>query len=178
MRKSVSLAFGLSLAFILLMNFLFFIIANAIEGSIDTQIQTLTQYPYLIFYRLAQPMAHFPWDIVGWINNETVYNQADQLRFALMLVAIIVGAIIAGLAGGSIKNALIGWTITCIILIIFVGIAAYNVPGVRNLITGITGATFDETIVWIIIRGIFNTIIYGLLAALIALIAGKSKTYK
>ena len=177
MRKSISLAFGLSLIFILLMNFLFFIIANAIEGSIDTQIQFLTEYPFLIFYRLAQAMGHFPWDIVEWINNDSIYSQADQLRFVLMLVAIIVGAIIAGLAGGSIKNAVIGWTITCIILIIFVGIAAYNEQVVRNLITGISGATFEEAIVWIVIRGIFNTILYGLLTALIALIAGKSKSY-
>ena len=178
MRKSISLAFGLSLIFILLMNFLFFIIANAAEGSIDTQIQHLTQYPYLIFYRLAQAMGHFPWDIVDWINNDAIYSEFDHLRFGLMLVAIIVGAIIAGLAGGSIKNAVIGWTITCIILIVFVGIAAYNEQPVRNLITGISGATFEDTIVWIIIRGIFNTIIFGLLVALIALIAGKSKSYK
>ncbi|MFX1276908.1 MAG: hypothetical protein ACFFBP_05065 [Promethearchaeota archaeon] len=176
MRKSIGLAFGFSLLFILLMNFLFFIIANAIEGSIEAQFNAIAANPYYLCYRLAQPMGHFPWDIVGWINSD-VYNNGDNLRFGLMLVAIIGGAIIAGIAGGSIKNAIIGWVITCIILIILIGIAAFNVQGVIYLITGSYTTSFEDAMIWIVLRGIFNTIIYGLLTVLVALIAGKSKSY-
>jgi hypothetical protein len=176
MRKSMGLAFGLSLLFILLMNFLFFIIANSIEGTIDVQLNAIAENPYWLCYRLAQPMAHFPWDIVGWINSD-VYTDADNLRFGLMLIAIIGGAIIAGVAGGSIKNAVIGWTITSIILIVLIAIAVYNVEGVIYLVTGSFSTSVEDAIVWVILRGIFNTILYGLLAALVALVVGKSKSY-
>ena len=176
MRKSMSLAFGFSLLFILLMNFLFFIIAYSTDGTINAQFNAIAENPYYLCYILAQPMGHFPWDIVGWINSST-YTDADNLRFGLMLLTIIGGAIIAGLAGGSIKNAVIGWVITGIILVVLIAISVYNVDGVITIITGSSSTSVEETMVWVVLRGVFNIILYGLLTALVALVVGKSKSY-
>ncbi len=177
MRKSISLAFILSLIFFLILNFLFYIIGNAIEGSLETEFNYISNNPLYILYRLNQPMAHFPWDIAEWINDSG-FSDGDRLRFGLMIVAIVGAAIIAGLTGGSIKNALIGWVITCIVSIVMLYIAVYYVEIIYHLIWGSYGASFNEVALKLFITGIFNTALYGLLVALVALIAGKSKSYK
>lgn len=80
----------------------------------------------------------------------------------------MIAALIAGLMGGSIGNAFIGWLMASgcfILLIIFmITIDPFNIAYVCF------GCTFDQAIVKVLISGFVNTLIFGALVFIIALI--------
>ena len=174
MKKSLGTALILSLLVFVMLNFLFWIIGYSMEGTLESQFDIIANYPGWIIVKLFYPMARFPWTFLDLASQ----TSSDGLKVIYIgyLFSLIIASIVAGLTAGDIPNAIGGWSITGVVCILLVIVAVYE-EYVRWLGYEFLG-TLEEVIVEIIVSGILNIIIFGCVAVLIALIVGKSKSYK
>ncbi len=179
MRKSAGMAFIISLVILLLLNFLFYIIGMSMDGGnkLSDDLNLVSDNFTWLLWRLAQPSTAFPWEIAGdWMERPFV-TDGDKLRYIMMILIMIFAAIAAGLMGGDITNAVIGWVITMVVCIVMVTIAASQSQLVCSWVTSQSSAEFSDAVVWIIVKGVVNMILFGIVAALVALVVGRSKKY-
>ncbi|MBN1801286.1 MAG: hypothetical protein JW891_07255 [Candidatus Lokiarchaeota archaeon] len=177
MKKSAGIAFIISLVVLLLLNFLFYIIGMSLDDTLSSDLNLVSNNFTWLLWRLAQPSTAFPWEIAGdWMEFPGV-TDGDKLRYVMMILIMIFAAIAAGLTGGDISNAVIGWVITMIVCIVMVTIAASQSQVVCYWVTSRSSTQFSDAVVWIIVKGIVNMILFGIVAALVALVVGRSKKY-
>ncbi|UCC18585.1 MAG: hypothetical protein JSV62_10805 [Promethearchaeota archaeon] len=170
MKHSLIRAFLFSLIVFLALNFLFYIIGYSVEDLLYLPLSRIAEHPTHIIYLITYPVNWFPWELIE------DFISASSLGFKIYtlggFISFLIAALIAGLMGGSIGNAFIGWLITsgCFILlmILMISIDPFNLGFICTM------CTLDEGIVSILITGIVNTLIFGALVFVIALIKGRS----
>lgn len=165
MEKNIRMAFVFSLITLILLNFLFYIIGFSIEGLLDYEMNDIATNPIWILYRLFQPFGHFPFDLAGLIEAPVL---GHLLRYIGMIITLIITALVAGMAGGNNKNAIKGWVLTCIVCIVMVGIAASLIYEVRIRVTLNTSSEIIIAIVFVIMAGAVNILIFGVITILVA----------
>jgi len=170
MKTGLIRAFLFSLIVFFILNFLFTIIGNSIYQSLEFEFTRFAEHPTFIIFRLIYPFHSFPWDIFNRII--TVPEIGIKTMYIGYFISLVMASIIAGFTGGEIVKSVGGWiltSITCILLfIIIITIDVYNKSQFC------VGCSLDEAIIYVIIPGVVNLLIFGVLAALIGYIRGRS----
>ena len=170
MKHSLFRAFLFSLLVFLALNFLFFFIAYAVEGILDLPLDRIADHPTYSIYAITYPASHFPWELIERFIN--VLALGFKMLYLAGFITYLIAALIAGFMGGSIGNAFIGWLIasgSIILLMIFmISIDPFNL----SFICG--ACTLDQGIVSVLITGLVDTLIFGALVFIIALIKGRA----
>ena len=173
MKKSLGRAFIFSFIAFALVGLLFLIIAYSIGDSIDGLFELFADHPGMIIQYILRPLRYFPWEIfdeffaTSYISTRTWYIG--------MFVALIIASIVAGLTGGNIKNAFLGWAIMMIFSIIL-----YIIPfSFDSLSLNHTcgACTYLEAVIKVVIIGIVHIPIFGCITLLTALMMGRAKKY-
>ena len=164
MEKSLLRAFLFSLAIFLVLNFLLFIIAYSMAELMESEIDRISDHPSHSIFLIVYPSRYFPWEL--FTNMADAGSFAFKLFFLGGFISFVIAAIVAGFMGGDIKKSLGGWFLTvicCIILhISILLIDDYNLIYIKF------GITVVEGIVIILIAGLANVLIYGIIAFIIA----------
>ena len=170
MKHSLFRAFIFSLLVFLALNFLFFIIGYASTDTLDLPLGRIADYPSHSIYVITYPVRYFPWELIERFTS--VLALGFKIMYLGGLISFLIAALIAGLMGGSIGNAFIGWLITsgCFILlmIFMITVEPFNLNWIC------IGCTLEEGIVKVLITGLVNTLIFGALVFIIALIKGRA----
>ena len=169
MEKSFLRAFLFSLAIFLVVNFLLYIIAYSMADFIETEFARISDHPSHSIFLIVYPSQYFPWEL--FTNMADAGSFAFKLFFLGGFISFVIAAIVAGFMGGDIKKSLGAWFLTvicCIILhIIILLIDDYNLNYMKS------GITVVEGIVIVLIAGIANALIYGVIVFIIAFFSGR-----
>jgi hypothetical protein len=172
MKRSIGRAFLFSLVAFVLINLLFLIIYYYIAPIIDISdlFDLFANYPGMIIQRLFQPLRWFPWDF--FIQN---VDTAARVLYIGEFLSLIIASIIAGLAGGDMKNAIVGWILTMIFSIVIFIITFFL--GSSYLVFYCGSCDLLEAIITVTIKGIVHILIFGCITLLTALMIGRGKKY-
>ncbi|UCC18587.1 MAG: hypothetical protein JSV62_10815 [Promethearchaeota archaeon] len=173
MKKSLGRAFIFSFIAFALVGLLFLIIAYSIGDSIDVLFTMFSQHPGLIIEYILRPLRYFPWEIF----NEffTTLYVSTKTWYIGMFVALIIASLVAGITGGSIKNAFLGWALMMIFSIIL-----YIIPFSFDYLTlnhTCGSCTYLEGVIKVVFIGIIHILIFGCITIFTALIIGRRKKY-
>jgi len=163
-------AFIFSLLIFFILNFLFWIIGYGVADLLDLQIARIKQSPTHVILELVYPMGMFPWEAVGRSIAST--GIGFKIFYIGFVISLSIASIVAGLFGGSIVKALAGWYLTsiiCILLFIIVFLI-----DISNLNYYCFGCSMTDGIIQVLIIGLVNMLIFGVLTFLIALFKGRS----
>jgi len=173
LKKSLGRAFIFSFIAFALVGLLFLIIAYSIGGAIDGLFGLFADHPGMIIQYILRPVRYFPWEIFGEFFATSFTS--TRTWFIGMLVALIIASIVAGLTGGNMKNAFLGWAIMMIFSIIL-----YIIPlGFDTLSLNHTcgACTYLEGVIRVVIIGVVHLLIFGCITLLTALMIGRTKKY-
>ena len=171
MKTSWFRAFLFSLLVFFVVSFLFWIIGYAVADLMDLLVSHVQSSPLYVIQRIVYPMGMFPWDAITTSMNMT--NIGLKIFYIGFVVTLAVASIVAGLFGGSIIKSLAGWYLTsivCILLYIIILLIDISLLGYVC-----TSCTLADGIIQILIVGLVNMLMFGVLTFLIALIKGRSK---
>jgi hypothetical protein len=162
-------AFGFSILAFIGLNVVFFLIAYAVDGTLDVYFQSLTSTPTNIFYMLLGPIygLAFPSLILTQFSNYVSGAPFDAATLILMIgyiVSPVVAAILSGVFGEDKTQSFLGWFTTAIISSIIFIIAMV----IDMVMAGVTVPIEYVFATLMIIVGI--GVIYGLLYGSIALL--------
>jgi hypothetical protein len=115
-------------------------------------------------------MGKFPWDMIGIGINQSLLGL--KIYYIGMVISLALASIVAGLFGGSIVKALAGWYLTSIVcIVLFIIIFSIDIS---NLSYICISCTLTDGIIQILIVGLANMLMFGVLTFLIALFKGRS----
>ena len=170
MRKSLGLAFVFSLIVFLALNFLFIIIGYSIAGVLDLVLNPIETHPTFSVYLIVYASQYLPWEQI--INSLDALTLGFKIFYIGGLISFAIASIVAGLIGGSIGKSFGGWLLTVIcssiLFIIIISIDDFNLNYISFT------ATLIDGIITIIIASAVNLLLFGAIAIIIALIAGRS----
>lgn len=170
MEKSMLRAFLLSLVIFLALNFLIYIIAYAMADLLDVVFNTIADHPSQSIFLTTYPNRYFPWELFSRSAETSSFE--FKLFYIGGFISFVVAAIIAGFMGGDIIKSLEGWFLTVFVstglLIIMILIDDFNLGYIKY------GISLTEGIVIVVIAGLVNALIYGVIVFLIALLLGRS----
>ena len=170
MKKSLARAFIFSLLVFLALNFLFLIIGYSIAEVLDLAIDPIADHPTHSIYLMIYPSQYLPWEHIS--NSIDALNLGFKIFYIGGLISFIIAAIVAGIMGGGVGKSFGGWIITVICsIVLFIVIISID-DFTLNYIS--FTATLVDGINILIIAGAVNGLIFGALAIIIALIAGRS----
>ena len=92
-----------------------------------------------------------------------------------MFVALMIASIVAGLTGGNVKNAFVGWAIMMIFSIVL-----YIIPFSFDYLPlnhTCGSCTYLEGVIKVVFIGIVHLLIFGCITLLTALIVGRKSKY-
>ena len=170
MKHSLLRAFLFSLLIFLALNFLFFIIGYTVAEILDLPLGRIADHPTHSIHLITYPAEYFPWELIDYFTSNS--SLGFKILYLGGFISFIIAAIIAGLMGGSIGNAFVGWLMTSscyiLLLIAMISIDDFNIGFICF------PCTLADGIVEILITGIVNALIFGALVFIIALIKGRS----
>lgn len=170
MKHSIFRAFIFSLLVFIVLNFLFFFICYAVEDILDLPLGRIADHPTYSIYAITYPASYFPWELIERFIN--VLSFGFKLLYLGGFISFLIAALIAGLMGGSIGNAFIGWLMasgSIIILMIFmISIDPFNLNYICFT------CTLEGGIMMVLITELINALIFGALVLIIALMKGRA----
>lgn len=170
MKTSWFRAFLFSLLVFFVISFLFWIIGYAIADLIDLEVSRIQSNPTHAILKLIYPIGMFPWEAIG--RSVDMTDIGLKIYYIGFVVTLALSSIVAGLFGGSIVKALAGWYLTSIICILLFIIIF--VVDISNLNYYCFSCTMIDGIIRILIVGLANMLMFGVLTFLIALFKGRS----
>jgi len=172
MKKSLIRAFLFSLIAFLILNLIFFVVGFSINGFLYTTFDTIAEHPIWIIRYLTDPFRNFLWNLV--IDLSSGMGIGWKIWNIGKILSLLFASIIAGISGGSILRSAGGWILTSILsiglLISMFLIDSWTLGALCGL------CTLNETMVPVIISGIVNLVIFGCVALIVALFAGRSNS--
>lgn len=171
MKASLGRAFIFSLIVFVVINFLSTIIGYSVADLIDLELERYGDYPAFIPYRMISAAGFFPWELLDDFAN--VSDTGLKIFYMGLFLSPIIASIIAGLTGGDVSKAAGGWILTSITCMILFAILFIVEDAVRGYYC-FTCTTTESAIIKAIVHVLVNLMIFGALAAVIALIKGKS----
>ncbi|MFX1417604.1 MAG: hypothetical protein ACFE9N_01655 [Promethearchaeota archaeon] len=171
MKTGLVRAYLFSLITFFILNFLITIISYSIVGLlIDLELPRYSTHPVFVFFRLIYPMLFFPWDLLILGANQALIG--FMVFYFGFFISLIVASVVAGLMGGDIVKSVGGWiltSITCILVFIIIAL-------IDSIVLAFVcfSCTFEEVMVQVIIHGLINILLFGVLTAFIAMLKGRS----
>jgi len=160
---SIVKAFLFSLLALLITNFLFVILIQAIFGYFDLVIALISPDFSTLFYVLFCSLGHPIWDTVYLIAYHiTNYNTYFMLLDLVRLIVPLIAAIVASRFGKKRINSFIGVFLTTIVSMVISIILMFNSVSYQIIIAGTYlgyGALFT-----VVLGSLLNGLIFGLIA--------------
>ena len=170
MEKSLFRAFIISLVVFFGLNFLIYITMYSLASQVvfEMELDRIATHPTHAAYLLIYPSVYFPWELIfRGIDASTL---PFTILFIGGVVTFVIAAIVAGLMGGDIGKSFGGWVLTCLtfitVHIVILIIDESNISYVNFYYSLV------EAIIWVIIAGAVNMLIFGGLVILIAYLKG------
>ena len=171
MERSLFRAFIFSLIVVIALNFLFYIIGYSILGTLDIQFTRASSHPTYIVLWLTYPYTWFPWELIIDAMTRDPSIHIGLIIMDIGLVAsLAVGSIVAAIFGGDFSKSLGGWvltSLTCVAaLFIIVIIDSFNLSWIC------WPCELGEAMVYILVVGVVNLLIFSGITLLTVLIVG------
>ena len=152
-------AFGFSLLAYAGLNFLFVIISETLNDTLNLLFQAITANPEIIVMLMFGPIALFPMEVylglVGFIMGPI--DIGAIILYVGYIVAPFLAALIAGKTGGTKGGSFGGWFLTAVLSGAAVLIVAYISPAIP---------VDTNYIIALVISSVTNGLLYGCFALL------------
>ena len=161
-------SFLLSLVAYVGINFLFLIIYNLINNTLDTLFSVLQAAPLMILYYLFGPITILPSSSIALIVNFTPFELSLLIRGIGFLIAPLIAAIISGRFGESKAEAFGGWLLTAAISAGMIILAFFFSPTVETMLSIFYSTSSQITIlIGVLISFFINFVGFGFFALLV-----------